>query len=89
MRTITQYAYALAGRRIGPWRSDRRDAKIDALREGYAQRDRYVEGRIYVTVPASIISREAEPPMDDALIEAVRDDFAPAQNRRPPLRLVA
>ena len=85
MRTVTQYAYALAGRRVGPWRTERSDASKDALREGYAQRDRYVEGRIYVTVPASIISREAEPPMPVPLTEEVAERHRP----RAPLRLVA
>lgn len=63
MRTVTQYAYAWAGRRIGPWRSERSAAELDALREGQASRCRDT-GIVYLRVPADIMTREAEPPME-------------------------
>lgn len=63
MRTVPQYAYAWFGKRIGPWRSTHREAALDALREGRAQRDRQ-SGRVFVTIPARIIARQAEPPME-------------------------
>ncbi|PAL20185.1 hypothetical protein CD928_17400 [Sphingopyxis sp. GW247-27LB] len=63
MRTVTQYAYAWCGKQVGPWRATRKEAAHDALRQGRAQRDRDSR-RIFVTVPANIITRKAEPPME-------------------------
>lgn len=63
MRTVPQYAYAWFDERKGPWRSTRREAAFDALRAGRAQRDRQ-SGRVFVTIPARIIIRRAEPPME-------------------------
>ncbi len=63
MRTVTQFAYAWAGRRIGPWRAARSAAEGDALREGRANRCRDT-GIVYLEVPASIMTRRAEPPME-------------------------
>lgn len=63
MRALTQYAYAWCGERVGPWRSDRGAAELDALREGRAQRDRHNK-RIFLTVPAHIVTRLVEAPVD-------------------------
>lgn len=79
MRTVTQYAYAWCGKKVGPWRYDRGEAEIDALREGRAQRDR-VSRFIYLTVPADIITRQVEPTMETMHMAA--------QVKRPLLRLV-
>lgn len=62
MRTVPQFAYAWCDRRVGPWRANRHEAALDALREGRATRDRQ-SGRVFVIVPARIISRKAEPAM--------------------------
>ncbi|MCC7393816.1 MAG: hypothetical protein IT553_03070 [Sphingomonadaceae bacterium] len=77
MRTVTQFAYAWAGRRVGPWRAERSAAERDAIREGRASRCRDT-GIVFLTVPADIITREAEPPMEVA-----------EQRQRPVLRIVA
>lgn len=82
MRTVTQYAYAWCGKRMGPWRAAHEEAAMDALREGRGQRDRDY-GCIFVTVPAEIITREAEPPMDWTDVDNVV-----ALPIRPRLRLV-
>src|SRR3546814_19499251 len=63
MRTVPQFAYAWFDKRIGPWRPTPGEAALDALREGRAQRDRQ-SGRVFVTIPARIITRQAEPPME-------------------------
>jgi hypothetical protein len=63
MRTVPQFAYAWFNERKGPWRPTRRDAALDALRAGRAQRERD-SGRVFVITPARIITRQAEPPME-------------------------
>jgi hypothetical protein len=68
MRTVTQYAYAWCGQRRGPWRSRRQDAELDALREGRGQRDRGGK-RIFITVPADIMTRKVEPPMEEGRMQ--------------------
>lgn len=80
MRTVTQYAYAWAGRRVGPWRSERSAAELDALREGRASRCRDT-GVVYLTVPADIMTRQVEPPME--MVDQAR------LQRRAILRIVA
>lgn len=83
MRTVTQYAYAWCGRQVGPWRVRRREAEMDALREGRAYRDR--DNRcIFLTVPADIITRQVEPPMGEPQV----DNVIPLKIR-PALRLVS
>lgn len=82
MRTVTQYAYSWCGKRVGPWRAHRRDAELDALREGRAQRDRH-HRCIFLTVPADIITRQVEPTMEMPDIDNVV-----ALKIRPTLRLV-
>lgn len=82
VRIVTQYAYALAGQRIGPWRTKRRAAVLDALRGGNATRDRN-SGRVYIIVPADIVTRCVEPTM---VVEAT--NVVPLR-RRPVLRLVS
>lgn len=56
-----QYEYALAilGKRIRPWRATRKEAEEDALRSRNATRDR-VSNTVYVTVPADIMIRSVE-----------------------------
>lgn len=82
MRTVTQYAYAWCGRRVGPWRSRRREAELDALREGRAQRDR--DNRcIFLDALADIITRQVEPSMTEPEV----DNVVPLKIR-PALRLV-
>ncbi len=83
MRLVTQYAYSWCGKQVGPWRPHRRDAELDALREGRAQRDRY-NRCIFLTVPADIITRRVEPAMEVVEIENVV-----ALPIRPRLRLVS
>lgn len=67
MRIITEYAYGWCGERRGQWRPTRRAAELDALRAGHAQRDRNSR-RIFLNIPASIVTRRVEPPMEAANI---------------------
>lgn len=59
MRTKTEYALAIFGKRIGRWRATPDEVKEDAVRTGNGSRDRSSE-TIYITVPADIISRRVE-----------------------------
>ncbi len=72
-RFIEQYAFAWSGRRIGPWRARRSEAELDALREGRAQRCRDSR-RIFLIVPADIVTRKVEPPMQGGTIIQLRED---------------
>lgn len=67
MRIVTQFAYGWCGERRGAWRSTRSAAELDALRAGHAQRDRN-SPRVFLTIPATILTRRVEPPMDAAHI---------------------
>jgi hypothetical protein len=44
------------------------DAELDALREGRGQRDRGGK-RIFITVPADIMTRKVEPPMEEGRMQ--------------------
>jgi hypothetical protein len=59
VQTRTEYALAILGKRIGPWRAEVDEAKEDAVRTGNGTRDRYSE-TVYLTVPADIISRHIQ-----------------------------
>ena len=59
MRGEEQYALAIFGKRIGPWRATRGEADEDAIRTGNGSRDRPSK-TVYLTVPADIISRVVE-----------------------------
>ena len=59
MQKRAEYALAIFGKQIGPWRAEADEAKEDAVRTGNGTRDRYSE-TIYLTVPADIISRQIE-----------------------------
>lgn len=72
-RFVEQYAFAWSGRRIGPWRARRSDAELDALREGRAQRCRDSR-RIFLIVPADIVTRKVEPPMQGGTIIQLHED---------------
>lgn len=82
MRTVTEYAFAVGDDRIGPWRADRAAAELDALRHGHATRDPFDRSIVFVAVPADIVTREVEPPMEDNVI------YLDNGRSRPPLRLV-
>lgn len=59
MRSHTEYALAIFGRPIGPWRATKREAEKDAIRTGNGNRDRYSK-TVFLTVPADIVSRRIE-----------------------------
>ena len=87
MRTFKQFAYAMSGQRKGPWRMSEQDARSDALAAGAAARDEHYTTEIYLIIPATIITRDVEPPMDgipvfNAFTRQKRSQFAISANGR-------